>query len=757
MGVITYTYRAPALLEDTWRAGGKNAPGEMRDAFRADIDAVRSMLADGEELIPVQGRISDMKSWFAACLAQELADDGVGVAMLSPQRQNRGSAVDKLDLFGGQFFEHPGRLDLCTWEPWRDNVGHVDRATCQAINCPNYVDAQEDRAFRTAEEVGKHQAVRGGRTEMDTEEMVDMGGRQSMCPAQLCNTARSMEETAPAVDAATYAKAFTELAAEDGGPLDADVLVLDEAHDVAADPDHVQDAVEPAGVAESLRAVISFLASRGERWAASLRRELADLADCLGHWFETSKSAHVHPDGIFGSTMSLSGAFSALDRVDGRLMQLTNRRVSRNEWGGGVQEAADPYRASQRVRSFLSKVNEFREGRADFVHIRYEEGGTPVNEMAFRRVDTAAETGGGVAPEAVYEEWLDAGTHPAIAERWGPLLDRHIEALWAGRQIVTAEGRPGAPITPMDELKRVAGAGSVVALSATHNELSDPTREPGDLRATRHRLVCAPVYLRSDPDEREDYHGRRTASPDTPWFRSLFDAAMDDCDDTVAAVPINSRNARKWGGYPLATDADGEPIVVVPHSRGSIGEKDFEQYDVDTVACGVQVQSPAPTARRLVLLWEILAPRAGSPGEVLDASWRLLAQHAVSGTIQAGGRFEWDAVNVVFERPDLFELAGFEVEEAGPGDPGFAGAFARAVEREHARWSADRDAVRALKTVDYLEEQARKSPTVRQALSEYARVYDATEAEARRAVYLACDRGKIEPYDTQYGVKFKPT
>lgn len=752
---MTFEYRAPALLEDTWRAGGKNDPAEMRDAFGADVGAVRSMLESGAELIPVQGRISDMKSWFAACLAAELSADGVEVTMFSPQRRNRDSTVGKVDAFGAEYFEHPGRIDLCVWEPWRENVGHVDKSTCKSNGCPYYVDTPEDRRHRATEEVGRHQAMLGGRTELDAETTRRMGESQSMCPEQLRASATGL--VSGAVNTATYAKAFAEPDAEDGGPFGADVLVLDEAHDVAADPDRVQDAVDPSEVSRALKQVMEFLASRGERWAQTLRADLAGLADCLGHWFSRSREAHVHPDAIFGETMSLTEAFNALDRVEGRLMQIARQRVSRNEWDGGVQEASSPYRASQKVRAFLSRVDAFREGRADFVHIRYEEGGTPVNEMAFRRVDSTAPTAGGVPGEAVFGAWKERGTHPAVAERWGPLLDRHIEALWAGRQIETAEGRPGAPITPVEELKRVSGAGSVVALSATHNELSDPTRDPGDLRPTRHRVVCAPVYLRADDDPAEQYHGRRTAGPGTPWFRSMFEEAAEESGDRVAVVPINGRNARKWQDYSLAEDDDGEPITVVPHSRGSIGEKEYERYGVDTVVCGVQVQSPAPTARRLVLLWEMLAPRASGPDEVLDTSWRLLAQHAVSGTIQAGGRFDWDAENLVMERPGLFELAGFDVAVASPGDPGFAGAFARAAEREEAAWSADRDAVRARKTVDYLEEQPRKSPTVRQTLSEYARVYDATEAEARRALFLAGERGAIEAYDAQHGVKFKPT
>lgn len=752
---MTYEYRAPAVLEDTWLAGERNEPEEMRREFREDIDAVRSLLDEGRELIPVQGRISDMKSWMAACLADELSSAGVTTAMFSPQQQNRASTTDKLRLFGAEYFEHPGRIDLCTWEPWRDNVGHVDKSTCEQINCPNFIDSSEDRQHRTEQEALTRLAMNNGRVEFDNETLVEMGRAQSMCPAQLTNVARFLEEVESAVFTATYAKAFSELSAEDGGPFQSDVLILDEAHDIAADPETVQDAVEPDEVSAALREVIEYLGSRGERQSRRLRQELADLADCLGHWFTTSRDSHVHPSNIFGETMSLGDAFETIVAVEGRLMQLTNQRIGRGEWGGGVQDSSGPYRACQKVKRFLSRVDDYREGRSDFVHIRYEESGEPVNEMAFRRVDSTVGSGGGVTAEEVFAAWQERGTHETIARRWGPLLDRHIEALWDGRQIVAAEGRPGAPITPMDELKRVSGADAVVALSATHNELSDPTRDPDQLRATRHRLVCGPVYLRSDTDGRPEYHGKRTVSPETPWFREAFVDAVEESGESVAVVPINGKNARKWGDYPLATDNDDEPIAVVPHSRGSIGEKEYEQYDVDVVVCGVQVQSPAPTARRLVLLWEMLAPRSETVEEVLDASWRLLAQHAVSGTIQAGGRFDWGAVNFVLERPDLFELAGFEVERASPGDPGFVGELTGYVESAEAAWSADRDATRAKKTVDYLERQERKSPTVRQTLSEYARVYDSTEDEARRALYLAGERGLIEPYDTQYGVKFR--
>lgn len=755
---MTYTYSAPDRLEDDWRRGERTPPQAMLDELRDDIDNIESMVADSEPLIPVQGRISDYKSWLAAAVAMELSDSGMEVTVFAPQRTNRESSVEKLRRFGAELLEHPGRIDLCIWEPWRDNVGHVDKSTCESIGCPYYLDSDADIAERTADAVSKHRMWNDGGVALDAEEMKDLGGEQDYCPAQLYLHARGIGQTDGAVNVATYAKAFADAAIADDNPLDGDALLLDEAHTLAADPDVVAHTVDPGELTGAIETVTEHLSGSGELWAQRAHRELTDLRESARRWLERSEDEQVQPNEVFaGESLGLADAFDTLDTVDGRLMQGIRRRIQRQDWDE-VSDAARPYKAVERVRGFLSRVKQYRDGGVDFVHSLYQENGELVNEMAFRSVDETVSIDQGTTPGAVYREWEESGTHPAIRRRWGALLDRYIESLWDGRSLHTTNDLPGAPMTPMNRLREIAGADSVVTLSATHNEMSDPTRPPEQTRPTRHDVLAAPICLRAEGSERTDYDGSDTASPDTPWFMDLVNAAKERSGNNLAAVPINYANASKWEAMPVETltNDDGEEVPgVVPNSRGAVGEKGLEQLDIDTVLCGVQVQGPAPTARRLVQWWEMMAPRHSDPADVLDKSWRLLAQHAVSGTIQAGGRFDWHATNLVFERPELFELAGFECREATRDDPGFAGEFVAMVEDASGEWVDRRDAVRAARVVGYLDGAERKTPSVRQVVGEYRRTYDAGEEQARRAIWLAHDRGKIEAVDTDRGARFR--
>lgn len=758
---MTIQYSAPEKLEDDWRSGRETPPEEMVEELRNDIDLLKLRIDRGEPSLPVQGRVSDYKSWLAAATAMELSSEDTEVTVFAPQRTNRESAVMKLRLFGAELIEHPGRLDLCIWEPWRENVGHVDKATCESIGCPFYLGSDAAIADRTEEAVSGHLMMNGGEIDLDTDTMKRMGrsDRQDMCPAQLYLYARGMEQTAEAVNVATYAKAFADAAISDDDPLDSDVLLLDEAHTIAADPEVVVKEIEPASLLRDLETITDHLEGSAEQWARRARRELMDLRQSVEHWLDRSSDQHVDPNDIFaGDTMTLSDAFDTLDTVDDRVMQAIRRRIQRSDWES-VNEAAAPYTCVESVRGFLSRIKQYRDGNADFVHTLYEERGEPVNEMAFRAVDESVSIDEGTTPGAVFEAWRDEGTHPAIADRWGPLLDRHIESLWDGRCLRTASDLPGAPMMPMDRLRDIAGATSVVTLSATHNELSDPTRPPEQMRPTRHDLLCAPVNLRSRGSDRSDYDGSDSVSPSTPWFRSLVERAKDGSGDALAAVPINYSNASKWESMPverLDTES-GTVHGIVPNSEGAIGEKGLESMDVDTVMCGVQVQSPAPTARRLMQWWEMLAPRTDDPSEVLATSWRLLAQHAVAGTIQAGGRFDWDATNFVFERPGLLELAGFECEMATPDSPGFAGEFVRLYEETDGEWTEAREAVRARKVIGYLRDADRKAPTPKQTIGEYARVYGGGEEQARVALRIAHGRDEIEAEETAKGIRFETT
>jgi hypothetical protein len=372
------------------------------------------------------------------------------------------------------------------------------------------------------------------------------------------------------------------------------------------------------------------------------------------------------------------------------------------------------------------------------------------NDIAFRSV---ADRQTAVSPSDVYAAWCEHGTHPAIEARWGGLLEHHLEAVWNGRRTVPGGDREtmGAATAPLERLREAAGANTLVGYSATHNELSDRARRPTEERTTAHDLVTAPLYLRARGDLAGRFHGRRAVSPETPWFRDLVAAAKEASNARLAAVPINSTAAADWDEMPVEAltipDGSGGTTTtpgLVPHSRAAIGEKNLESLDIDAVLCGVQVQSPARTARRLIAYWELLAPRASDAVEALSQGWRLLAQHALAGTIQAAGRFRVSATNVIFERPGLVELAGYEYSPLSRATGGFPGALAERFGTTEERFRRSRDAVRAKRIVGYLRDHESKEPTRKQYLSKFAEVYDATEAQATEAFVTAKERGELE-------------
>jgi len=386
----------------------------------------------------------------------------------------------------------------------------------------------------------------------------------------------------------------------------------------------------------------------------------------------------------------------------------------------------------------------------DFVHLHSETRGEDIHETQFRRVKSLIV---GSTPNEVFEVWKNRGTHPTINDRWGGLLDHYIQAVWEGRAVFAGGNAVvlGALETPLDTIRSVTGANTVVGFSATHNETSDPSRSPDQLRTTAHDIAAAPLQLRSPGDQRSDYHGKTAVDGQTPWFRSIVESAKAETGDQLAAVPINASNKNKWKGMPIEAfevpDGKGSTTTtdgLVPHSRAAIGAKDLESLPIDAVICGVQVQSPADTAKRLISFWELLAPEHDDPTEVLEKSWRLLAQHTVSGTIQAAGRFRTEAVNIVFERPELLELAGFECEDLSPDMDGFAGSFARIFRDVAAAHKREKDAVRATKVVRYLEENPSKAPTQDQFLSSFCEMYQADVSEATEAFRTAVDAGRIE-------------
>jgi hypothetical protein len=723
----------------------------MRDALGDDIARLVEYHEGETDLVAVQGPISSMKTWLLVCTAEVFLNRGCRVVALVPQRINRRDLTDRLETFGVPYVEHPSRADLCSWDSWLETVGRVDERTCSTSGCHLYPEDRDDGLRRLAEQaLSKHKLETGGPVRFDEETAKDLAGRldQPVCPHYLLEGVAEIVPNGEAVRIATYAKAFKDSDADER--LAADVALLDESHTVAADIGRAKIAVDPPAVAAALTSVYQTLDESADPQARDAARDIEPVEWALEDWAEESREGTVDPEEIFAeSVVTLSGAFDTLQSADSALMSELRRAVQ-----SGNKERArrlgKVYGCLRDVTTFLSRVQSYVEGDLDFVHTRYEACGEIANETEFRRVTTRDPTS---TPREVYQAWCEDGTHPAIATRWGDLLDSHIEAVWSGRTVFPGGDRvvPGVSPSPLAQLQSTTGAGTLVGYSATHNEASDPARPPSDLRRTAHRLVVAPLQLRSEGDERTDYHGRTTVDPTTPWFRELVRQARDETGAQLAAVPINGRNADKWEAMPVETlelpdgrGGTGSAPGLVPHSRGAIGDKGLEDIPMNAVLCGVQVQGPADTARRLVELWELVAPEHDDPTAALNRSWRLLAQHALSGTIQAAGRFRTDATNVIFERPELIELAGFECEGLSPAMDGFAGALARRFEELRTDHERKRDAVRAARVVGYLEDSPSKAPTRDQYCSKFQGIYDATERDALRAFEAAAEAERVE-------------
>jgi len=740
---LLYETPGPLVGED------EASPGAMRAAFTSDIARLTDHHDGRTDLVAVQGAVSSMKTWLLACTAEEFLTRAQRVAALVPQRVNRRSLVGRLEQFGVQYIEHPGRHDLCAWDPWKELVGQVDERICSSNGCPMYPD-DRDLERLADDALAMHHLTNGEGIQLDEQTIKDLASKleQPVCPHYLQTAlAESIEDEEP-VRVATYAKAFQ---SDDAGEwLAADVALLDESHTVATDLSHATTEVNPLAITAALATVRTEFEGSATKRGREIARDIEPLESAIRDWAAASREFPVTPGDLFDeAAVSLRGAFDVLGRARRETMAwlrsaVETGRSERADWLAGL------FNQVREVVEFLSRVQSHRDGGVDFIHTRSEERGEAVNDIEFRRV---ADREAASTPREVYKAWQEAGTHPAIAARWGDLLDHHLEAVWAGRTIVPGGDRdaPGAPRAALADLRSITGADTLVGFSATHNEVSDPERSPGDLRRTAHQLVTAPLQLRSDGDESPGYHGRTSVDAATPWFQALVRQAKEEAGARLAAVPINGTNEAKWEAMPVETlelptsgGGVGGQAGLVPHSRGAIGAKDLEQLPIDAVLCGVQVQGPAATARRVVALWELLAPEHDDPTDALERGWRLLAQHAVSGTIQAAGRFRTDAPNIVFERPELVELAGFECEPLSPSMDGFAGALADRIEATRTGYEHRRRVIRAVKVVAYLRREASKSPTRAQYLSMFKVVHGATDAEATRAFEAAVEAGRLE-------------
>ncbi|QAU12833.1 hypothetical protein EKH57_08890 [Halorubrum sp. BOL3-1] len=707
------------------------------------MEQIANHYESGAESVAVQGPISSMKTWLLTCTDEEFVSDSKRPVILTPQRVNRQDVVERLDTFGVPYVERPGRKDLCAWNEWRDSVQRVDERICSTNGCDLYPDDGVEEAAREALE--SHKLHQGDLVQLDQERVQDLAAQQDVCPHYLLEALRDLVDDERPTELATYAKA---LMSDDWSS--SDVALLDESHAVGTSADPRTAEINLPAISDAVEEVNDFVQGSAREALVDARHDIKPFAGAIEAWKESSEARTVTPDELFeGTDATLGDAFQALEKVRPESMSDLKRAVVSGATER-VEETRARYDQLRDVVEFLAQVQSYRDGESDFVHTRYEAQGEAVNEMAFRQVtdsQPATET------SDIYDAWRDEGTHPAIEDRWGGLLDHHIEEVWDGRHVEPGgdRDRPGVPRGGLSEIRAVTDADTLVGYSATHSELSDPARSPDDLRQTAHQLVTAPLRLRSDGDDSHEFDGRESVDADTPWFQNMIRRAKEQTDARLAAVPINTRNGAKWEAMPvrkldLPDHGGGTEHVsgLVPNSRGAIGDMGLEDLPIDAVLCGVQVQSPSATARRLVSFWELLAADHDDPTEALQAGWRLLAQHAVSGTIQAAGRFRPEATNIVFERPELVELAGFECDRLSASMGGFAGALAREIEQAQSEYRRRRAPVRAAKVVGHLEQADSKAPTKNQYLSKYQDVYGADEAEATEAAFLAAEDGRIE-------------
>jgi len=557
-----------------------------------------------------------------------------------------------------------------------------------------------------------------------------------------------------AVDVATHAKvplgprsSRKDDSDQDGGPFDADVVLVDEAHQMAADVSLASTEVNPFEVADTLRKLSELTDGYGTKDEVQDRQTANRLAGVIDKWAYGADLVSIEVSELLTKMPPLEECKEAVTNLEELLHKLIEKDWPLSDPSHRPMSVSG---ALMDVKQFLVLLSQFKEGTVDFVHTRYESQGSQVTRLVFRGVHQTPDAVGCDAAD-VYEAWRTSGTHPAIDERWGGLLDDRIESYWEGLRIDPGGDRekPGAVARPLDILRDKIGAQLVCSFSATHNQVSDPSRPPDDLRETRHDLVVAEPNLRTS-GSREGPHRSLSASPQTSWFRELVERAQEETGAQLAAVPVNSANADLWRDLPVVElairDETGEKESthgLVPHSRGAVGSKDYESLDVDAVLCGLQAQSPAETARQLVEWWELLAPHRDNPEAVLADSWRLLGQHLVSGTIQAAGRFRPEATTVLFDLPELVELAGYEYELATPDMGGFVGAFVEQFNQEkkehERRWAIDK----ARATVEWLHWTEGKSPTKNQFLSKYTQALGVTEQKAKSAMEAALEEEMV--------------
>lgn len=730
--------------EDLPDPEAEDADRRLREAFSDPVDRLLDHHASEDtRRVAVQGEISSMKSWLLTFAAEALQERGESVLILVPQRGNREEIARRLGKYGVPYIEKPARQDLCAWDEWQREVGYVDEGVCSNNGCKRYPD-EEDRGRIAEDAISKYRFKYGGRPlQVDLE----MAGKLSeelerhACPFYLLRGIDEYKAAGDAVRLATAEKAFSNAG---GGRFDdADVVLLDEAHTVSADTERVKSPVDIEELLGSLEHAAGAIraSSRDHKQA---KRDLLGLRDTISEWAD---GEGYNPSGLFDAQKELLGVgFDIIKNARAALRSKTNS----GSWDDR-DDATKAYEKLGDAYEFFSELKQWREGTRDFVRVYHEAGSGSVDKAYFRLAEGDRLC---TSLDGVYEAWEEQGTEPVIRQRWGQFFDSHLSGVYEGRTVFAGgdRERPRPAPRPLDLLQEFTGAETLIGFSATHNDASDPSRDPSELRSTRHTLVTMPLYLRTKRNGATEYDGKNSVEPTTPSFRELIEGSREATGANLAAVPVNGENEEKWGDLPVLTlsvpdGSRGNKQVkgLVPHSRAAVGSKDFEQEEVDAVLCGIQVQSPDETAYHLLDLWDMVRADHADPEDALEESWRLLAQSAVAGTIQAGGRFRWGAPNLVFDRGGLLELAGFEYERASAESPGFAGKLVGRFEEMQEDWRSQRRAIRARKTVGHLEGADSKSPTPNQYLSSFRRAYDGMgEEDAKEGLRTAVEEGSVE-------------
>ncbi|MXR41243.1 hypothetical protein GRX01_07820 [Halobaculum sp. WSA2] len=739
------THEVPQSIRPRWESGEEIPPEEIQDAFDPTVEQLVEAESSGVDLVPVQGPISSGKSWLLAATARRFQRLGKEVLVLSPQKQNRRELVGRLGSLGADVIECPSNRDLCLWDSWKRSSNRFDHGVCSCNGCPYYPENWDEL----------HEHVLNGLSEhMDDESPVVLSQRELIelaengvvgnCPKYLIRAIDGCSEFDHAVRVATHQKALPDsLVGDGGGPFDPDVVLVDEAHSLAADTDVVSQSVDTDELVADLNAIAD-----GAKYAEGLESvrygdSIDDVADALIDWSEESSRKEVSPESLLKRGVGVDDLDETLTDVEEGLQSWLGIGSTPDD---EVQAALD---AVGRIREFVALLRSYLEGEHEFVHARYEQQGNDLNWLAFRRLQDGRESSD-YSGEEVFNHWEKTGTHYAISERWGGFLEEHIKQIWEGYSVSRSEKTSASARVrgPLESLQVTTGADLVCGFSATHNQLSDPKRPVDDPRETAHDIVVVEPNLRTSGKDIQT----GGASPSREWFQRSVRQAKNESGANLAAVPINKRNSDRWTNLPVeklrSEDRLGRGTEIsglVPHSRNAIGNKDYEELEIDAVLAGVQVQSPADTARRLIDLWYLLAPRYQTPAEALEESWRMLAQAALSGTIQAAGRFCSEAPTVLFDLPGLVELAGYEFEQASTETDGFPGAFTRAFEERRDQLREDRSVDGVKKSVDHVMEHNSKSPTISQTTSMYERAFGGpTKLSAEDALERALDRGELQ-------------